>query len=35
LVPAGAAGASTRPVGRLIKVDSATKIIVGGLVGTQ
>jgi len=34
LVPAGAAGASARPVGRLIKTVSATKIIIGGLSGT-
>lgn len=34
LVPAGTAGATTKPVARLIKVDSATKIIIGGLVGT-
>lgn len=34
LVPAGAANASGRPVGRLLKVVSATKIIVGGLRGT-
>jgi hypothetical protein len=34
LVPAGTTGASARPVGRLLRVDSATKIIVGGLVGT-
>jgi hypothetical protein len=31
LVPAGTVGASTAPVARLIKVVSATKIIVGGL----
>ena len=34
LVPAGTAGASSSPVGRLIKVSSATKIVVGGLRGT-
>jgi hypothetical protein len=34
LVPAGASGASTRPVARLIKVVSSTKIVVGGLQGT-
>lgn len=34
LVPAGAANASTRPVARLLKVVSPTKIIVGGLRGT-
>lgn len=34
LVPAGATNASTRPVARLIKVVSSTKIIVGGLSGT-
>lgn len=31
LVPAGTAGASTKPVCRLHRVDSATKIIVSGL----
>lgn len=31
LVPAGSANASTAPVGRLIKVNSATKITIGGL----
>ncbi len=31
LVPAGAAGASARPIARLLKVDSASKIIIGGL----
>lgn len=31
LVPAGAANASTAPVGRLVKVVSANKIIVAGL----
>jgi hypothetical protein len=34
LCPAGTANSSTRPVGRLIRVVSATKIVVGGLVGT-
>lgn len=34
LVPAGTVGASARPVARLVKVVSATKIIVGGLSGT-
>lgn len=31
LVPAGAAGASAAPVARLIKINSATKITIGGL----
>lgn len=31
LVPAGAAGASGQPVARLIKVNSATKLTIGGL----
>lgn len=31
LVPAGTAGASAQPVARLLKVNSATKITVGGL----
>lgn len=31
LVPAGSANASTAPVARLLKVNSATKITVGGL----
>jgi hypothetical protein len=31
LVPAGTAGASAAPVARLLKVNSATKITVGGL----
>lgn len=31
LVPAGAAGASTDPVARLIRVVSANKIVIGGL----
>ena len=31
LVPAGTAGATTKPVARLIRVDSASKIVVGGL----
>ena len=34
LVPAGASNASTRPIARLLKVVSATKIIIGGLTGT-
>jgi hypothetical protein len=34
LCPAGTASATTRPVGRLIKVNSATMITIGGLVGT-
>lgn len=34
LVAAGATGASSRPVCRLLSVESATSIIVGGLVGT-
>jgi hypothetical protein len=34
LVPSGATNASTRPVARLLKVVSSTKIIVGGLQGT-
>lgn len=34
LCPAGTASATTRPVARLIKVNSATMITVGGLVGT-
>jgi hypothetical protein len=33
LVPAGAANASTAPIARLIKVNSATKITIGGLAG--
>ena len=33
LVPLGTAGAS-RPVARLIRVDSANKIVIGGLFGT-
>lgn len=32
LVPAGTAGASTNPVGRLIEMVSPTKIVVGGLM---
>lgn len=31
LVPAGTAGASVKPVARLLKVNSATKITIGGL----
>lgn len=34
LVPSGTSGASTRPVARLIKVNSASKITIGGLRGT-
>lgn len=34
LVPSDATNASTKPVARLIRVDSATKIVVGGLFGT-
>jgi len=34
LVPAGTSGATSRPVARLIKVVSSTKIIIGGLSGT-
>lgn len=34
LCPAGTANATTRPVARLIKVNSSTKITIGGLVGT-
>lgn len=34
LVPAGATNASTLPVARLVKVVSATKIIIAGLRGT-
>lgn len=33
LVPAGAAHASTAPIARLIKVNSPTKITIGGLAG--
>ncbi len=35
LVPAGATNASTRPVARLVKVNSASKITIAGLTGTQ
>ena len=35
LVPAGVDNASDRPVARLISVVSDSKIVVGGLVGTQ
>jgi hypothetical protein len=36
LVPAGGGGTpTTRPVARLLKVVSATKIVIGGLTGTQ
>ena len=35
LVPAGTAGASVNPVARLVKVNSATKITIGGLQGTK
>jgi hypothetical protein len=31
LVPAGTAGASVRPIARLLRVESATKIVIGGL----
>lgn len=31
LVPAGTSGATTQPVARLLKVNSATKITIGGL----
>ena len=34
LVPAGTAGASAKPVAHLVRVDSASKIVIGGLVGT-
>lgn len=34
LVPAGTAGASAAPVGHLVRVDSASKIVIGGLAGT-
>jgi hypothetical protein len=34
LCPAGTANATTRPVARLLKVNSTTKITIGGLVGT-
>lgn len=34
LVPAGAANASTRPIARLVKVNSASKITIAGLSGT-
>ena len=34
LVPSGTSGASSRPVARLLKVNSPTKITIGGLVGT-
>lgn len=34
LCPAGTSGASTAPIGRLIRVLSTDKIIVGGLYGT-
>lgn len=33
LVPAGTVGATAQPVARLIRVDSASKIVVGGLQG--
>jgi hypothetical protein len=35
LVPAGATNASTKPVARLLQVESATSIVIGGLVGTS
>ncbi len=34
LVPAGTAGASAQPIGHLVRVDSASKIVIGGLRGT-
>lgn len=34
LVPAGTSGASTRPVAKLLKVESTSAIIIGGLQGT-
>lgn len=34
LCPAGTANATTRPVARLLKVNSSTMITIGGLVGT-
>ena len=34
LVPAGTAGASAKPVAHLVRVDSASKIVVGGLAGS-
>lgn len=34
LVPSGTSGASSRPVARLLKVNSAQKITIGGLSGT-
>jgi hypothetical protein len=33
LCPAGTSGATTLPVAKLIKVNSATKITIGGLTG--
>jgi hypothetical protein len=35
LCPAGTAGASAKPVAKLIKVNSATKITIGGLTGRE
>lgn len=35
LVPAGTVGASAKPVAHLVRVDSASKIVIGGLVGTE
>lgn len=35
LVPAGAAGASAQPVARLLRVDGANKIVIGGLHATD
>lgn len=35
LCPAGTAGASADPVAKLIKVNSATKITIGGLTGRE
>jgi hypothetical protein len=34
LVPAGGTSPTTRPIARLLKVVSATKIVIGGLSGT-
>lgn len=34
LCPSGASNKTTRPIARLIKVSSATKLVIGGLVGT-
>jgi hypothetical protein len=35
LVPAGTSGASSAPVARLLRVDSADQIVIGGLVPTS